>query len=118
LTTGIVACSIELRLKTTESYTQGKAMNATTIDYAAQINERLSELKASTDYNPYSGLMAENVEGSEAVVKIFDDYQSGEYYADQVIEALKKEEPIDWDDHDNTESVFGPIWDAISGCEV
>ena len=33
-------------------------------------------------------------------------------------EALKKEEPIDWDDHDNTESVFGPIWDAISGCEV
>ncbi|MDA0267242.1 MAG: hypothetical protein O3A14_09830 [Cyanobacteria bacterium] len=100
---------------------------STEIDYAAQINDLLDALNASTDYNPYSGLMAENVEGSEAVVKIFDDYSSGEYYADQAIEALKKEEPIDWDAHDNTESaqigpnadsVFGPIWDAISGCEV
>ena len=90
----------------------------TEVDYAAQVNSLLDDLKASTDYHPYSGLMAENVEGSEAVVKIFDDYASGEYYADQAIEALKKEDPIDWDAHDNTESAFNPIWDAISGCEI
>lgn len=90
----------------------------TGIDYAAQINDALFGLKADTSYNAYSGLTAENVEGSEAVVKIFDDYTSGEYYADQVLEALKGVDAISWDAHDNTESAFTPIWDAISGAQI
>jgi uncharacterized protein YabN with tetrapyrrole methylase and pyrophosphatase domain len=91
----------------------------TAIDYASQINDILFSLKAdTTTYNAYSGLTAENVPDSEAVVKIFDDYDSAEYYADQVIEALKGVDAINWDKHDSTESAFGPIWDAISGAQI
>jgi hypothetical protein len=78
----------------------------TEIDYAQQINDRFYDLGVSTDSNAYSGLTAENVEDSEAVVKIFDDYESGLYYADQVIEKLS-----DPDEEGN-------IWEAISSCKI
>jgi len=90
----------------------------TEIDWATQINDLLFSLKADTTYNACFGLMAEPVEGSEAVVKIFDDYDSGQYYADQVIEALKGCSEIDWGDEDDAGHAFGPIWDAIYGCQV
>jgi hypothetical protein len=90
----------------------------TEIDWALQVNDELSRLNADTGFNAHSGLAAESVAGSEAVVKIFDDYDSGEYYADRVIEILGNLEPIDWDEHDNTETAFGPIWDALASAEV
>jgi hypothetical protein len=90
----------------------------TAIDYASQINDLLFSLKADTTYHAYSGLTAKNVEGSEAVVKIYDDYDSAEYYADQVIDALKGCDEIDWNVQDNTEYAFNSIWDAISGCLI
>ena len=92
----------------------------TEIDWAAKIDERLTELGADTSHCAYSGLTAENVDGSEAVVKIFDDYDGGQYYADQVLECLKDLEPIDWSNPAtaNTETAFGPIWDSISAALV
>jgi hypothetical protein len=86
------------------------------IDYATQINERLKELNASTDSDPYSGLTAENIGNGK--VKIFDDYDSGEYYAFIVLQSLESVDPINWDEHDNTESAFNPIWDAVVVGEI
>jgi hypothetical protein len=90
----------------------------TGIGWASQVNDELSRLNADTGFNAHSGLTAENVTESEIVVKIFDDYDSGEYYADRVLEILGNLEPIDWDKHDNTETAFGPIWDALASAEV
>lgn len=88
------------------------------IDWALQVNAELSKLNADTDFNACSGLTAENVAGSESVVKIFDNYDSSEYYADRVLEILGSLEPISWDEHDNTETAFDPIWDALASAEV
>lgn len=89
----------------------------TEIDWAQQINDLLDGLNASNDHVP-SGLIAENVANSEAVVRISNFYVSGEYYADQVVEALSSVDQIDWSAYDNAEIALGPVWDAISGCEV
>jgi hypothetical protein len=83
---------------------------------AAAINSLLNDLNASTEANAYSGLTAEEL--GDGMVKIFDDYDSGEYVADRVIAALESVPAIDWDEHDNTESAFTPVWDAIAGCEA
>lgn len=80
----------------------------TEIDWAGQVNEILGAKGISTDYDPYSGLMAEMVEGSEAVVKIFSDHDGGEYYADQVIALLNAESDISLDE----------IWDVIAKAEI
>ena len=85
---------------------------ATAADYATQINQAFSRLNVDTDVNPYSGLMAENV--SPTVVKIFDDYASGEYYAVQALAALEECEPINLEE----ETDFQDIWQALRKAEV
>lgn len=86
-----------------------------TIDYAAKVNELLDSLKASANYHAYSGLTAENI--SDNIVKIFDDYMSGRYYADHVIEALGKADPVDWSKEVHSRSAVEHIWDALAPCE-
>ncbi|MEL6325708.1 MAG: hypothetical protein AAFQ61_02210 [Cyanobacteria bacterium J06626_23] len=82
---------------------------ATCIDYATQVNKLFDALEVSTDYNACSGLMAENVEGR--LVKIFDDYDSGVYDAEQIIVELQKVVATGLGNYDKA-------WDAISGCQV
>ena len=84
----------------------------TAIDYASQINDLFDSLGVSTDYDPCSGLMAENVEGSEAVVKIFDDSANGKYYADQVINLLNSEGTVTLADEPNN------VWQVIAKAEI
>ena len=81
---------------------------------AEKINSRFAELNADTDANAYSGLTAEDI--GDGKVKIFDNYQSGEYNAEETLTALVAIEPINWSEYDN--SAFTPIWDAISSALV
>ena len=74
----------------------------------------LSDLNAGTDAHNYSGLMAEDVEGSEACIRVFDDYSSGQFYADQVCIKLEQHGPVNWDDPDPLEG----LWGALKFCEI
>jgi len=80
-------------------------------EYVAQIEALLSVMGLDTDADPCSGLMVESVEKSEAVVRIFDDHASGEYYADRVVALLKGVASIEWDDPRN-------VWQVIAPAEV
>jgi len=77
------------------------------------INE-FTRLKASTDYNDYSGLSADDTDEG---IKIFDDYASGileQSDQENALLVLKALSPIDWELHDNTDLAFEPIWDALN----
>ena len=77
------------------------------------IESQLERLKATTDYNAYSGLLVEVLPDER--ISIFDDH-SRAILTDPAatIAALEKLDPIDWDDNDNTETAFEPVWDAIN----
>ena len=86
----------------------------TGVNWGEKVNALLFDLDASTATHPYSGLMAESVEGSEAVVKIFDDYASGQFYADQVCIKLEQHGPVNWDEPNPLEA----LWGALKSCEI
>jgi hypothetical protein len=86
-----------------------------TEDWAEKVNDLLDYLNASTDAHPYSGLMAENIEDSKAIIRVFDDYASLVCYADQVLKRLWSDvNPVNWNDPDPLEA----LWEALNICEI
>lgn len=83
-------------------------------EYAIKINAELDRLAVGTGANAYNGLMVESVDDAEVVVKIFDDYVSGKYYADQVLACLESLAPGDVTLNDEPDN----IWQAISKFEI
>lgn len=76
------------------------------------IQSEIDRLKANCDYNAYSGL---SVRVEDGLVQIYDDYASATLPDPAAtLAALQALEPIDWVEHDNTETAFEPIWDAIT----
>jgi formylglycine-generating enzyme required for sulfatase activity len=86
----------------------------TGVNWAEKVNALLSDLNAGTDAHPYSGLMAEDVEDSEAVIRVFDDYASLVCYADQVLKSLSDACPVNWNEPNPLEE----IWVALKICEI
>ena len=86
----------------------------TDVPWAEKVNAMLSDLNAGTDSHPCSGLMAENIEGSEACIRVFDDYASIICYADQVLLRLSDVSPVKWDEPNPVEE----IWEALKSCEI
>jgi hypothetical protein len=81
-------------------------------DTASKIQTQIEALNASTDFNAYSGL---TVEVKEGMVTVYDDYERVSLAdPDATLNALKALEPINWDDHENTETAFEQLWDAIN----
>jgi hypothetical protein len=77
-------------------------------DFIKLINAEFVRLGVDTDTDPYSGVMVEDVQGSEAVVRVFDDYTDDHFYADQLLVILKDADfaTLDPDDDSN-------IWEVI-----
>jgi hypothetical protein len=71
-----------------------------------RIHKELNRLGIDTDFDPYSGIMAESVE-DPSLVKIYDDYVSAIYTAGDVADLLEECEELDLDD----------FWSAIAPFE-
>lgn len=80
--------------------------------FADSINAELDRLGIDTDADPdvapCSGVMVEDVPGSEAAVRVGTDRASGEYYADQLLMILEDTDAatLDPDEDEN-------IWEII-----
>ena len=80
-------------------------------DLALDIRQELYRLKADTSYNAYSGITASYEDGRVIAFDDYDKYELSNPLA--TLQALKALQPINWNDHDNTEGAFDPIWQAI-----
>lgn len=87
----------------------------TEIDWAQQIDDILFELKADTFHCGELGLTAEAVEGSEAVVKIYDKESVATCYADRLQAGLQS---IDAIDLASADTVLDLVWDVIAEASV
>ena len=80
-------------------------------EFAQDFRAEIERLNATPEYNADAGLLVEVVRGQVRVYSGEDDAICCDPEA--TLFQLRQLEPIRWQEHDNTDTAFEPIWTCI-----